>query len=89
MIALLKFLRVAVIGFLIYLLYRFIVKKKGRIGGEKAEGKTPSGVVEEMKKDPVCGTFIPESQAVQLKRNRETFYFCSQACKQKFEKLNP
>ncbi len=36
--------------------------------------------------DPVCGmTVVPESAAGQSEFNGKTFYFCSQACKQRFD----
>jgi YHS domain-containing protein len=36
-----------------------------------------------MKKDPVCGTYIPENQAIRYKDN----FFCSEKCKEKFKTL--
>ncbi len=41
-------------------------------------------LIEEMKKDPVCGTYVPESQAIRYHGN----YFCSEDCKEKFKKLD-
>lgn len=43
--------------------------------------------IEEMKKDPICGTFVPASQAHKLTSGKETYYFCSQSCKDKFQKI--
>ncbi len=40
--------------------------------------------VEEMMRDPVCGTYVPASQAVTLKQEKETLYFCSEECREKF-----
>ena len=40
-------------------------------------------------KDPVCGMTIDSSSAAgQTKRDGTTYYFCSAACKQKFD-ANP
>jgi YHS domain-containing protein len=39
----------------------------------------PSGG--ELKKDPVCGTFISSSTALQKKVGDQTYYFCSAACR--------
>ena len=39
----------------------------------------------ELKKDPVCGTFISTSTALQKKAGGETYYFCSTACRDKFK----
>ncbi len=42
-----------------------------------------------MTKDPVCGMQIEEKQAAGKSEHKgETFYFCSPACKQKFDQ-NP
>lgn len=40
----------------------------------------------EMQKDPVCGMQIEESKAAgKSEYNGQTFYFCSAACKTRFE----
>jgi YHS domain-containing protein len=44
----------------------------------------PSGG--ELKKDPVCGTFISPASAVQKKVGPEVYYFCSPECRDKFRK---
>jgi YHS domain-containing protein len=41
-------------------------------------------VVEEMKRDPVCGTYVPASLAVTATHQGATVYFCSDACREKF-----
>jgi YHS domain-containing protein len=38
----------------------------------------------ELKRDPVCGTFISTSTALQKKLGGETYYFCSPSCREKF-----
>ena len=40
--------------------------------------------VGELKKDPVCGTFVSTSTALQKSSRGETYYFCSQECRDKF-----
>ena len=39
---------------------------------------------EALKKDPVCGTFVAPSTAVQTERDGQTYFFCSPACRDKF-----
>jgi YHS domain-containing protein len=53
----------------------------------QAPGPRPSAVPTggELKKDPVCGTFISTSTALQKKAGGETYYFCSTACRDKFK----
>lgn len=40
---------------------------------------------EALKKDPVCGTFLPASNAVRKTVKGETYYFCSTECRDKFQ----
>lgn len=44
---------------------------------------TPSGG--ELKKDPVCGTFISTETAFQKHAHGQTYYFCSTECRDKFK----
>ena len=39
---------------------------------------------ESLKRDPVCGTFVASSTALQKDKNGKTFFFCSQECRDKF-----
>jgi YHS domain-containing protein len=43
----------------------------------------PSGG--ELKKDPVCGTFISTATAFQKYSGGQTYYFCSSECRDKFK----
>jgi len=38
----------------------------------------------ELKKDPVCGTFISTATALHKKSGGEVYYFCSPECRDKF-----
>jgi YHS domain-containing protein len=38
----------------------------------------------ELKKDPVCGTFISTATSIQKRVGEKTFYFCSVECRDKF-----
>jgi YHS domain-containing protein len=38
----------------------------------------------ELKKDPVCGTFISTATSIQKRVGGETYYFCSAECRDKF-----
>jgi len=39
----------------------------------------------ELKKDPVCGTFISTTTAFQKYTGGQTYYFCSVECRDKFQ----
>jgi len=38
----------------------------------------------ELRKDPVCGTYVSEDTAVTKRINGETLHFCSPACRDKY-----
>ena len=38
----------------------------------------------ELKRDPVCGTFVAESSALKLTDGAQTVHFCSSACRDKY-----
>ncbi len=42
-------------------------------------------VAGELKKDPVCGTFVPAASAHKKVLGAETVYFCSEECKSKYQ----
>ncbi|HQO75819.1 MAG TPA: YHS domain-containing protein [Candidatus Saccharicenans sp.] len=35
-------------------------------------------------KDEICNTYIPEDEALKEVKGGHTYYFCSEACRQKF-----
>ncbi len=37
-----------------------------------------------MTKDPICGMTVDKAKAIHAERDGETFYFCSEHCRQKF-----
>ena len=38
-----------------------------------------------MAKDPICGMSVDEKSALKYKKGGRTYYFCSQACLDKFK----
>lgn len=51
---------------------------------QRAERRANFPTGGELKKDPVCGTYIAIDSAVQKTMGGETYYFCSPACRDKF-----
>lgn len=74
-------IKILILGFLFYLLYRFLTggKKQVRKGGQ-----TEPPVHDVLVEDPVCKVCVPRKQAVVLKEADETIYFCSTECREKF-----
>lgn len=99
----LRFLRFLFLVGVVYALYKWLrkgdglwpfrTKKKRRdeVPPNTSKGSnianTPPKIIAEMKKDPICGTYIPENQAVIYEINGSTHYFCSEDCKLKFQEL--
>ena len=80
-------LRLLIIGCLLYILYKLLTgsyrkKVRGRQRGSSSENKVQDVLVE----DPVCHTYIPKGQAVQLHHNKQMYYFCSNECCERFLK---
>lgn len=44
-----------------------------------------ASTVGELKKDPVCGTFISTQTAFQKALGSQTYYFCSTQCRDQFK----
>jgi len=76
----------AVLAYVAWLLIRGITRGGGRKkregAGEGQQGDTRSQDV--LVEDPVCHTLVPKHQAVRLRRDGKTYYFCSDACCDKF-----
>lgn len=77
---LLTFVR-AVVGMITKAFGELLNPSSGAAGSSRA-ASTPAGG--ELKKDPVCGTFISTATAFQKAAGGQTYYFCSTACRDKF-----
>ena len=49
-----------------------------------SRSRSSSRIVGELRKDPVCGTFVSTATAIQHKTGGELYYFCSADCRDKF-----
>jgi uncharacterized protein len=83
-------LQIILLAVIIYILYKWL--RLGPPPARKARGsdrQPPSAgpqdaPVEEMAQDPVCGTWVPISQALPLAAGKESVYFCSAECREKY-----
>jgi len=89
-----RFFRFLLLVGLGYFLYKWLWKgdgfwpfqsKKKQRDEATATPNSPPRIIAEMKKDPICGTYIPENQAVICEFHGATHYFCSEECKLKFQ----
>lgn len=84
-------LRFLLYALLILFLLRAVLRflrgiNQGVSSSEGAQGATrpasPSAV--KMERDPICGTYVVPGKALELTRGRETMYFCSETCRDKY-----
>ena len=81
-------LRLVIIGVLLYIIYRLLTgpKKKREEVQEKGPASSEGAVQDVLAEDPVCHTYIPKGQAVQLHHDEKMYYFCSNKCCEMFLK---
>ena len=83
--------RLFLLAILLYIAWRLLrslirdtitqqAKTKLRKESEQAEETVQDILVE----DPVCHTLIPQHQAIRLRHDGETYYFCSDSCCDQF-----
>ena len=64
----------------------WLAKRAFSPGRRKVAGSEEAG--EEMVQDPVCGCYLPKSQALYLSSKGKKIYFCSEGCFQKYKSSN-
>ena len=80
-----RFLALAALGFLIFLIVRASVNSflAGLRGGYRGAPPRRAGL-DELVKDPVCETYIHRRKAISRGNGPDTRYFCSAACADKY-----
>ncbi len=80
-----RFLALAIVAFLLFLIIRASVRAFLAGLGVGARPATPQRARrDELVKDPVCETYIPRQKAISRGSGADTRYFCSAACADKF-----
>jgi YHS domain-containing protein len=81
-------LRTLLLFLLVIFLLRFVMRLvRGVAQGMSAGGagpRTASRPPVKMVADPVCGTFVIPGKALQVARGRDTHYFCSEGCRDRW-----
>jgi YHS domain-containing protein len=80
------FLRI-LLPLLLFLIVRSVVKalfSSSRPSTQPAEAPPRVPDSGELKKDPVCGTYVSSVASLSEKVGRETVYFCSDECRKQF-----
>ena len=81
--------RLLILAVLLYIAWRLIrnlIREKIETEAQKQRRKQPddSSVEDVLVEDPVCHTLIPKHQAVRLRQDGKTYYFCSDKCCDQF-----
>ncbi|MFZ5798709.1 MAG: YHS domain-containing protein [Desulfobulbus sp.] len=84
-----RFAVLAVLGAVAWLLVRSLIGRgktagRGRTAGGSGKMQQDSKVQDVLVEDPVCHTLVPKNQAIRLRQDGTTYYFCSEACCDKF-----
>jgi uncharacterized protein len=78
-------IKLLILIFLGYIAYR-VVRKYLSPGARPEPGPPPeAGSVDEMVQDPSCLTYIPRRTAVRRMVKGKEYFFCSEACADRFE----
>ncbi len=77
--------RLLILAVLLYIAWRLIrnlVREKIEVEAEKRQREKQAGapVEDVLEEDPVCHTLVPRHQAIRLRQDGKTYYFCSEKC---------
>jgi YHS domain-containing protein len=77
--------RLLLLAALFYVVWRLIRRQlRDRIQAEllqqQAQQEQEDAAQDLLVEDPVCGILIPKQQAVRLRQDGRTYYFCSESC---------
>ncbi len=84
MVKLVVFLFLAVIAISVLRAVIGVIAKA--FGGLLSSGPAsrPAQPIGELKRDPVCGTYVDASSSLQTTAGNQTLYFCSEECRRKY-----
>ncbi len=72
-------IRILILAVLFYILYRLLFG-----GRKKAPAPQPEPpeiqAQDTLAEDPICHTYVPQSQSLSLDKDGKTYYFCSKEC---------
>jgi len=85
-VGLVRLLAYIVIGYLIYLLVRTLLRKSGKPEETDSDLRQNLNRLEE---DPVCGVYISRETAIMKNVDGREVYFCSHNCADKYTSDSP
>ena len=78
--------RLIILAILLYIAWRLVRSLiREKITNELRNRQDEETTVQDvLKEDPICHILIPQHEAVRLRQDGKTYYFCSDACCDKF-----
>lgn len=80
-----KLLLFAIFAFLVYTVVSTVLRLFRSPQGPSSSHPPSRESGESMVKDPVCGTYLPQGEAISLRRGGVEHYFCSTECRDRFK----
>lgn len=77
-----KLLLLALLGFVLYSFFLSLTRPKTSIPPSNRENKQVKGDL--MVEDPICGTCLPQGDAIKAHLKGSDYYFCSKTCLDRF-----
>lgn len=77
-------LRLLILAVLLYAGWRLLRKKTPKKQNDGAVHGNESEMEDVLVEDPVCHVLLPKHQALRLRRDGITYYFCSEQCCDQF-----
>jgi YHS domain-containing protein len=76
-------IRILILAVLFYIIYRLLFGgKKKSVAPRQEPPEIPAQ--DTLAEDPICHTYVPQSQSLSLEQDGKTYYFCSKECLNKF-----
>ena len=77
-----KLLLLVLLGFVLYSFFLSLTRPKTGIPPEGSPTRQVKGTL--MVEDPVCGTCLPQEDAIKERIRGSDYYFCSKTCLERF-----
>ena len=77
-------LRLLILAILIYIGWRLLKKSFAQKRADTKRENHDAGLQDVLVEDPVCHVLVPKHQALRLRRDGITYYFCSEHCCDQF-----
>ena len=77
-------IRLAIIVFLLIVLYKLLSGLVKRSGTSNWQGAADKKSTAELVQDPQCGAYILPAQGVSTRVADKTYHFCSKECREQF-----